>query len=89
LERLFSCYINNLYIVESVIRTNNQNIILYICNVCDFETKNNNKLTRYLDKYLIAREKKCRRESRSKIEIKNKLKNKKLYQLRDSLFKLR
>ena len=28
------------------------------------------------------------KKSRSKIEIKNKLKNKKLYQLRNSLFKL-
>ena len=53
LKRLFSCYINNSYIVKSVIRINNQSIILYICNICNFETKNNNKLTQYFNKYLI------------------------------------
>jgi len=53
--------------------------MLYIYNACNFEAKNNNKLTQYLDKYLIIRKKKCRKKSKSKIKIKNKIKNKKLY----------
>jgi hypothetical protein len=31
--------------------------MLRICNACDFKTKNNNKLTRHLNKYLITRKK--------------------------------
>jgi len=51
--------------------------MLRICNVCDFEAKNNDKLTRHLNKCLIIRKKKRRKESRSKIKIKNKSKNEK------------
>ncbi len=48
-------------------------------NICDFETKNNNKLTQHLDKYLITRRKKRRKEFKLKIKIKNKIKNKEGY----------
>jgi len=53
--------------------------MLRICNACDFETKNNDKLIRHLDKCLIIRGKKRRKESRSKMKMKDKLKNEKLY----------
>ena len=53
--------------------------MLRTCNVCDFETKNKNKLIQHLDKCLIIRRKKRRKESKSKMKMKDKLKNKELY----------
>ncbi len=53
--------------------------MLRTCNVCDFEAKNNDKLIRHLDKCLMIRRKKRQKEFRSKMEIKDKLKNEKLY----------
>ena len=57
-----------------------------ICIAYDFETKNNDELTRHLNKCLMIRERKCRKESKSEMKQKEKSKKKTLYHLRDDLF---
>ena len=56
-----------------------------ICIACDFKTKNNDELTRHLNKCLMTRERKRKRKSKSEIKQKKKSKKKALYYLRDDL----
>jgi len=49
-----------------------------ICIAYNFELRNNNKLTRYLDQYLVIQKKKHRKKSRLKIK-KKKILIKKIY----------
>ena len=56
-----------------------------ICIACDFKTKNNDELTRHLNKCLMT-QKKCKRKSRSEMKQKEKSKKKTLYHLRDDFF---
>ena len=54
-----------------------------ICIACDFKTKNNDELTRYLNKCLMIQEEKRKRKSKSKMKQKEKSKKKTLYHLRN------